>query len=170
MRPCSVENSARHRSLGGEQQRRQRHTVNSHNTRIPTIPRWRHLLPLAWKPDGVWVLKKTQKGQRKPVSMKIHGGVQERFWFVVWILTFAERASRDGSFEKTRDTKRDTNSSSQDFLHLWARESIGAASEPADQRLNPFFGWGEKKTALSFYVIKVLHECLVCSSKSGLNI
>lgn len=166
---CSKAELSQLQILGGEQQRRQRHTVNRHkhtfpephnpSVATPSPPRVKN----AW---ARWCVGKTQRAGEHEKTQSRFCGAQQRFWFDAimadrrWSLAFQQWASHHGNFQKTLNTKRRC-----DFL-LWVfkeRESIKRAKQP----ILPL----SKEAVLSLYVIKVLHECSVCSSSQrGLNI
>lgn len=96
--------------LGGEQQRRQRHTVNRHkhtfpephnpSVATPSSPRVKNH-------SARWCVGKTQRAGEHEKTQSRFCGARQRFWFDAimaagwWSLAFKQWASYHGDFQKT---------------------------------------------------------------------
>lgn len=151
--------------LGGEQQRRQRHTVNRHKHTFPEPhnPSVATPSPPRVKNHSArWCVGKTQRAGEHEKTQSRFCGAQPRFWFDAIMadrwrsLTLEQSASHHGNFPKTLNTKRHKL---QDFL-LWSlkngNQSISAANKRAKQPLDRFLGYRKKLfwvyTSLKFYI------------------
>lgn len=135
--------------------------TNTHS-QSPTIPRWRHLLLLAWKitqPDGVWVR------HREPVSMKRHRAAsvernKDSDLMLLWMIDDGVEHSNN-ELHIMATSKRHSNTRRRklhDFLLLFLkeRESISAVNKRAKQPLDRSFGCRKRLlwvyTSLKFYM------------------
>lgn len=162
--------------LGGEQQRRQRHTVNRHKHTFPEShnPSAATPSPPRTKNDstrwcvGIAKQEKTKRAGEHEKARSRYCGAQQRFriwrYYGWWMMEF-----NIGTMSlKTLDTKRHTNSTFQDFpLSLWknGNRSVQWTNEPKEDD-----SWAVERDFWVYTSLKFYTSAWLCSSQSGLNI